>query len=207
MRFVSHIRNFGVGILTRRAVIQASGAEQELVPGFQASFWQSDITAAELEFAERHFSPNGRTTEVDEVTLTPLLGRLSVYDTEAEKEVAKYDEIDEQMLGETIPGSRGKLWERGTMKRMVEEKLVARAATSQTFALVVEPRVAPPWPAYDSFPGEVEDLVAVIQAQGHHIPAVIAYERQNRRRADVIAALEDALAEQNAENPQPEFVS
>lgn len=207
MRFVSHIRNFGVGILTRRAVIQASGAEQELVPGFQASFWQSDITAEELEFAERHFSPNGRTTEQDEVTLTPLIGRLSVYDTEAEKEIAKYDAIDEQMLGETIPGSRGQIWERGTLKAMVEEKLSARAASSQTFALVVEAPMSPPWPAYDAFPGEVEDLVATIQAQGHHIPPIVVYERQNQNRPEVVAALEDAAAEQAVAQGQPEFVS
>lgn len=205
MRFVSHIRKFTVGVLTGRTSVMAGGAVQVLVPDFQAAFWQSDITAAELEFAERTFSPNGRTTEVDEVTLTPLLGRLSVYDTENDGEIKKYDEIDEFMLGQVIPGTRGEIWERGTMKKMVEDKLTARAETSQTFKLFLEPPVAPPWPAYDAFPGEPEDLVEVVLAQGHHIPAVIQYERQNQNRPEYIAALTDALNEQ----PQvaPEYVS
>lgn len=205
MRFVSHIRKFTVGVLTDRTVPLAGGGEQTLVPGFQAAFWQSDITAAELEFAERHFSPNGRTTEVDEVTLTPLIGRLSVYDTENENEIKKYDDIDEFMVGQPIPGTRGETWERGTMKAMVERRLTERALTSQTFAKFEEPMVAPPWPTYDAFPGEPEDLVEVIKAQGHHVPAVLLYERQNQNRPDVVAALSDLEAEQATQ--APEFVS
>jgi hypothetical protein len=203
MRFISHIRKYAVGVVPRRAVPLAVGGEQEIVPEITARFWQGDITAEELEFAERRFNPEGRTTEVDMVTPTPLLGRLSVYDTDAPREVERYAQIDEQMHGQPVPGRRGDTWGPGTTRKLIEDKLIARAETSNAFALFEAPALAPPWPKYDEFPGDAEDLLGVLVAQGHHLPAVIEYERQNQGRRDVIAILEDAIAVQQSGSDVP----
>ena len=56
--------------------------------------------------------------------------------------------------------------------------------------------VAAPWPAYNEFRGSVQELAEKVVSDGHHLPQVIAYEKQNLNRANVVEALEEALATQ-----------
>jgi hypothetical protein len=200
MRFLSHIRNFGVGILQSREEVLAGGVTREIQPMLTATFKTGDIFAEELEYAERHFKVHGRTTERDEVTLTPLIGRLSTYDTESEENIRIYDEIDAKMEGTYLPGGREK-WTTGSTKKLVEEKLLSRQG--ENYALVEQAPVDAPWPKYDEFQGDDESLVFVLVEQGHNLGQAIAYERQHQNRPDVIRRLEEAVQEQAAETGVP----
>jgi hypothetical protein len=200
MRFISHIRNYAVVVLHDVKTIMQNGQERELAPLLIAQFKSvregAPISAEEHEFAERRFDTYGRTYEVDEVTPTPLVGRLSIYDTLSDENQGLYETIDRGLQGQPHADlDIDEVWKVGDAQRIVERKLVARAATSNDFALFEEAEIAPPWPAFDAFPGDTEDLLGVLVAQGHHLPQVLAYEKQHQHRADVIAGLEQLIAE------------
>jgi hypothetical protein len=208
MRFISHINRFGVKIFDRKVEILGGGVERELRPQLVANFQMGDVTPDEVRFAEQTFNLNGRTTEIDTVTPTNILSRLSTYDTENEGNLETYHQIDLQMEGQPTPNGRG-VWGEGTTKQLVEEALIRRG-DGQMFAPIVEARLTPPWPRYDDFRGSIEELVTKVEDDGHHLPAVIAYEKQNLHRPDVLAALQEKLEEIEAEvaaTPASEFVT
>jgi hypothetical protein len=203
MRFISHYRNFAVGIFPRSVEILPGGVEREIRPGLTAHFVHGDVTAEELRFAESTFAFHGRTLGEDTVTLTPIIGRLSTYDTENPENVELYHRIDQQMEGQPTMDGRG-VWAEGYTKALVEAKLSERA-DGDMFAKVPEETVAAPWPRYNEFAGSIDELVARLRQDGHHLPAVLAYEKQNLRRPDVMKAIEAAL-EEHAEVESEEFV-
>lgn len=194
MRFISHSRRFQVLILADRKEI-INGFEREVAPMLVAQFRQGDLTSEELEFAERKWDRTapGRTLEMDQVTKTPLLGRLSVYDTDSQEAQADFDRVDRALEGQEhqkLP--RGQRWQDGDAERLTIERLLSASARTNgaDFAPFEEAPVTAPWPNYNEFPGDTEDLVEVLLAQGHHLPQALAYERQNLKRRDVIEALE-----------------
>lgn len=80
--------------------------------------------------------------------------------------------------------------------------------------LIVErPKLAAPWPAYDKLvaggrgvtsEAVAEKIARKVAEDGYDVGAVAAYERENRNRPDVIAALEALLIEEPAEaEPDP----
>lgn len=186
MRFVSHVRNFAVGIIETRSHPTQYGALVVDQEGYTAHFKQ-DVTDADIAFAERVFEREGlvvgRTTEVDEVTLTPLLNRISVFDTEEEA-------LRENWDGRTIVDDRG---ERHDFKEYVESKLARRAIDHQDFALMIEDPIEAPWPRYLDFQGSLDQLMQKIVDDGYDPSAVLAYERQSGKRPAVIERLEALL--------------
>lgn len=88
----------------------------------------------------------------------------------------------------------------------VEDRL--RSWPDQTsFIIVAKPHVAAPWPRYDAIVVKgrrdishvVEQILATIDATGVDPAAVLAYERQELNRPEVVAALEGKIAEAAAE--------
>src|SRR5262245_24754581 len=88
MRFVSHIRNFSVQIVEPRVHFSNFGDRIVDREGYIAQFSPDYVTNEDIDFARRGFEEggflHGRTTMVDEVTPTPLMNRLSVFDTDEE---------------------------------------------------------------------------------------------------------------------------
>ena len=198
MRFISHIRKFEVPILMPQVEYLQGGGTRELVPMLVARFRQGDLTAEELSFAEAKYGREapGRNLEIDEVTLVPLIGRLSIFDTESDEMQAEFERVDRMMEGQEHQAfPRGHKWEDGDAEKATIAKLLDRAAQSSDFAVIEEIPVPPPWPAYDTFPGSEDDLFEVIVAQGHHLPQVAAYERQNQKRDYLLGLLDMAIEE------------
>ncbi len=202
MKFISHIRRFTVVIMRDVKVIE-NGMEREVVPLYQAEFKGADrggpdLSADELAFAERLWdrTVEGRTYEIDEITPTPLIGRLSTFNTQDPDVQADFDRIDRLMTGrEHTSLPMGEKWQPGHMQALTEKILAERAPLSQgTFALVEEIPLVAPWPTYTQFPGDVEDLLDVLIQQGHHLPAVLAFEQQQKVHPDLIPLLEDQIA-------------
>jgi hypothetical protein len=182
MRFVSHIRGFSVQVV--QPAVRYSNYGDRIVDRemYIAQFSGDLITNDDLDFARRVFEEggfiNGRTTLLDEVTLTPIISRVSVYDTDEEALREKWDP---------------------KFKEMVEEFLLERSVNHPDFRPIEEARVEPPWPTYDSFRGTPAKLVEKIAADGYRPEVALTYERQNQNRAEVISALEVEIASQEAE--------
>ncbi len=192
MRFVSHIRNFAVGIVTHQEAPTAFGTVIVMREGFTAHFKQ-DVTDRDVEFAERVFERGGmvygRTTEIDEVTMSPLISRLSVFDTD--EEAAR-----EGWEGQTLTDDRGVEHDK---KEYIERVLSERAVNHQDFRQIEEEPVPMPWPNYLQFEGSLEQLLQKVVDDGYEIGAVLAYERQQGKRPAVIEALERLLLAQDAD--------
>lgn len=206
MRLVSHIRKFHIQIQHRHAEQLAGGLEREIIPPVEAQFETGDITAEEVAFAELNFRGgiHGRTVEVDEVTPTSILGRLSTFDTDSDVNVAAWQALDAR-FGPPREYTQG-LRPFDTHKEMVDEFFKDRVARglAADYLIVTETPVVAPWPKYNEHRSSVDDLVVRVIEDGHSLEQVIAYERQNLNRPDVIAGLENAvrvIAEDQAKNP------
>jgi len=89
-------------------------------------------------------------------------------------------------------------------REIIERKLNGRPG----IVMVEEPKVPAPWPAYDKIKEHgqkriehvVAEIVDTVDKLELNPEGVIAYERQNRNRAEVIAALE-ALMEKDEDEP------
>lgn len=186
MRFISHIRRNSIVIHGGR-VRHTDYGEETIIPTVIAEFQPGDVTADELVFAERVFKgeTNGRTLELDEVTPTNLLGRLSTYDTDLHADY--FAQLDDEYGMPT--GFRGE-W--NGWKALAEQKLLERSQPGSDSRLYESAPLMPPWPKYDVFAGDLDELVLKIVEDGYHIPYVIAYEEQKQKRDDVLAALRQA---------------
>jgi hypothetical protein len=188
MRFVSHIRALQLIIVPTAARFSNYGDRIIDRPGYVAQFTQDDVTDADVEYAEKVFvgKIKGRTTETDEVTLTPLLSRISVFDTD-EKAIIEHWTPD--------------------FKEQVERKMLAVAEQSEEFALVEAPPATMPWPRYMEFDGTLEELLDKIVADGYDLREVLRFEEQQTQRKMVIEALKERIAEQDALTRNAEIVN
>lgn len=205
MRFIAHSRVFQIQCIEQRERPGPFGPEV-IRPGYTAEFRYADVTTEDVAFAEQAFQGelNGRTYELDEVTPTTILNRLSTFDTEAPENVKRFLEIDQNTWN---PATKEYGMPEGTTKHLVEQKLLERQSAGNQFALVQEPTLAPPWPSYNDFVGSVDDLAMKVLDDGYNVSSVIAFEksRDGLKRVDVIEAL--TAAEQMWRESRGEVVS
>lgn len=192
MRFIAHSRAYQVQCIQQRERPGPFGPEV-IQPGYTAQFRYADVTVEDVAFAEVAFvgELNGRTYELDEVTPTPILNRLSTFDTEAQENVARFLEIDRDTWN---PTDKSYGIAEGTTKDRVEKRLVERQSGDMT--LIVEPTLTPPWPTYNDFVGSFDDLAMKVIEDGYNVSAVVAFEKSKDglRRPQAIEALEAAEA-------------
>jgi hypothetical protein len=187
MRFVSHSPGFTVEVVkekTRHSNYGDRIVDQEQI---NARFNQDDVTDADIEFAESVWGlMPGRTVLIDEVTPSPALDRVSVYDTDEEA-------IRGDWEGRTVLNNRG---EQVDLKEWVEGILSSRAERHPDFRQFKALPAQPPWPTYLQWNGTLEQLVQTLLHQGHDLRKVLAFEKQ-QGRPQVIAAIEQAIAERD----------
>lgn len=186
MRFLSSVASFGMQVRRERTMTLADGQMQVLQEGVYIKFRQGDVTAHEVEEAKQRLPLRGFKQEQDEVTEVSPISRLSSFDTDLEA-------IEQGWDAET--------------KALVESELMKRA-NETSFVIYVEPTpVDAPWPKYDEFVGTTEELLEKLATDGISLSDTIRYERQHANRPALIEALEQALAVQEAEDAEREFVS
>jgi len=174
-----------------RAHYNAYGDEIVDRQGYIATFDQNDITDDDIDFVERVFvseGMQGRTTNLDEVSLTPLLDRVSTFDTEEMSERQNWSErkyID----------AHG---EEHDFKEYVEQFLAARSVRHPDFRLLEVLPVAPPWPTYMTFKGDLEALIERLVDDGHDLERVLRFEIETGHRQAVIDRLKQEIAERQA---------
>lgn len=179
VRFVS--KSSGYSICYKRDRIQhfASGESQVLQELWNCQFSPVGIRASEIKQAREQLHNYGMPKEQDQVTAVDPAYRYGCFDTH---------EFQEQHAEEGFDDAE---------RLKMEEFLIKHQ--DEYYRLVEEIRVPAPWPNYNEFRGVKGTPTAVriaerVREDGYDVLAVIAYERENANRPDVLAELEALLA-------------
>lgn len=182
MRFLSHIRKFGVQVVEPRVRFSNYGDRIVDREGYVAVFAQDLLTDDDVRYAREIFEEqgmlNGRTTQLDEVTMTPIRNRLSVFDTD-----------EEALRNDWTP----------EFKKEVEDFLLRRSIDHPDFRVVVQKPVEPPWPRYMDFRGSLDDLIRKLREDGYTLEQALEYEKAQGQRKMVIERLEQEIAAAQSE--------
>lgn len=136
--------------------------------GIQAQFRSGDFTLREKKQIEDRFYFNGLGTyEGDNMTPLDVGFRIGTFDTDMQG----YDE---------------------KTKAFVEEKMQESMYFGNDYILLELVRLPAPWPGYDKLRSP-KKIVELVDETGSDVEDVIAYERENANRGDVIDALEALL--------------
>lgn len=183
-RFISPISGLRIVAVHEQVEVLASGLPKIVAPGYTAEFQQSDVTEWEREYARQHFQFRGTAMAMDGSPLDPLT-RVSAFDSLTIKDEA--------------------------LRKRVEQALLARPdyGKADGFAMVERPRLPAPFPAYDAMKAKgqrttAEVIVAAVREGGYKPSDVLAYERQEKDRPEVIEALEQLAAELAEKEPESE---
>jgi hypothetical protein len=178
MRFISQYPGYGIQIRQQRVRPMGDGTSQVLVEPLYVKFKSVDeggmLYEKERYAAAQHFDFHGSQQYEDEATPVEPQHRLSVLDTvemAAEKQWSPEDVAE------------------------IEQTLSRKAvSTPQAVYQVVGTPVDPPYPNYDVFDGEAEQLVLRLVEDGFELQQVLFYETSfGPKRPDVIAALERGI--------------
>ena len=169
MRCVSQYGKYGIQYRPYKANTDHAGVEHVLQEGIYLQFVQGDLYENELRAAEEQFGFKGLFQHVDEATPALPVYRLSTFDTMAQ------DWPDE-------------------LREEIEAWLVEAEREDPAFLIIHTTPIDKPWPAFDEWPGEPEDIVTALDAMGFDRQQALDYERLfGKRRPEIIAALEQSL--------------
>lgn len=189
MRFISAISAYKLVVIHEDVEILASGQPRVIAPGFTAEFRQGGLLPHEKEVAARELKFRNQTYYKDG-TPVDLIPRVSLFDTSEIHDPKLRERVEKAMLANPDFGKQ------------------------DGYMLVEAPKVTAPWASYDELTihGQrtaekvAERNIEIARTTGTSLEALIAYERQNRNDARIIAAYEAAQAEAQAEEPASELV-
>jgi hypothetical protein len=184
MRFIAKYAKYAVQVRPQVVEAYATGATKIIQTQLTAQFTIDLTTPEEKAIARQLWSFNGFYQEEDLVTIREPDYRISAFDTRlAQMEVGWSDE------------------ERET----VEQALSAIAIrTPGDVLLIEEKRAEPPWPTYDTYNGTRVQFLKKLHEDGYELADVLAYERENQNRDEVVATLEQALEAEPDTTPERE---
>ena len=169
MRLVSQYGRYGIQYRARKANTDHAGVEHVTQEGIYLQFVQGDLFENEEAAANQYFRFRGQFQHEDEATPVDIKYRLSTFDTNAQ------DWPDE-------------------LREEIEEWLIETSASDPAFMVMTTTPIPKPWPLYDEYEGTPEEIIFVLQTQGHSLQEALDYERLfGPRRPDVIAAMEATL--------------
>lgn len=186
MRFVS--KSSGYSITFKKDVVQTfgPGEYQTQRPLWDCQFKAVGIKSHEIEQAKTWAVNRGMPVEQDGVSAVDPGYRFGVFDT---------TEFQAEHAGDIFPRTP----EGFTDKDRKELEAFLIAHQDEYYRQVEELVLSPPWPAYDDFKGVRGQPTGLriaerVQEDGYDVASVLAYERANRNRQDVIDALEALVA-------------
>jgi hypothetical protein len=177
MRFISPVERYRIICVHDDVEVLASGQPRVLSHGYTAEFVPGDTTDWERELARKHFKFRNIKRNMDGTEVDPI-GRVSSFDTAKVADPTLRDKVEKALLANPDNGHQ------------------------EGYILAERPQVAVPWPTYDenNLKGrKTADMVAAQNIEtaksiGVSLDALIAYERQNRDNAEIIALYEAANA-------------
>ena len=171
-RFVSPHRNFSVGIRAERdAYLGPDGVMVPAVTPLEAQFTPDLRTDVERDLALSTFQFRGLAIHENGQPVDPTY-RISVFDSEVAKLQNGWTDADEAAVVAALRSG----------------------PIGQMYVEVVPVPVEKPWNGYDELT-DADRIVELATAIGADLSQVVAYERENRDRDDVIEALKAAEAE------------
>jgi hypothetical protein len=183
MRFISKYRGFSFVARPTRSGTDAWGQPIKIQEGIICDFRGGSLELWEVQqaLATFQFAAPGHD---EEITL-----RLSLFDTDLAAEAYGWDE---------------------NTKAQVEARMQAKAGVD--FIQLIRPPLPAPWPNYDKVTprGDLhlyEVIVAVVEETGLDPAEVIAYERENLNRPDVIEALEALVPAEEEAPAEPQEIN
>lgn len=184
-RFVSKFANYSHGVRTAIEEHIAPGQVRLVVAPLEAKFESSvnNLTDYEVEVGQEKLSFTGLPEDRDTESLIHPRSRMSCFDSEQSRKQYRWTDQDHDLVVETL---------RESPMNGVE------------FVEVSEPARPAPWKGYDKLQS-ASKIVEIAQATESDLTEVLAYERENEAREDVIAALEEALGSADRVE-QPEVI-
>ena len=178
MRFVAQYTNYILNIRPAKKKFTEYGVEVEW-PDLLAEFDSQGWMQRDLETALQSFQFKGTFQHEDEATPVNPAYRLSTYDTEEQALAQGWDE---------------------ELKSFVEQRLLSAKGFGRDYVLVQETPLAAPWPSYDEFVGEADELAMQVMDLGYDPEMVITYEQSKwgQNREDVVAALQAVVEARDA---------
>lgn len=194
MRFISKFAKYEFHALHEIVEPLANGQTRTLSPGFKCHFQVSDKTDWEAELARKTFKFSGVPMSMDGVLIDPVPSRVSSYDTD----------LDPRLKDDRLAKRHGYA-SAEALKARVEERLL-EACSPEAHISAVKPKAEEPWRGYDKLVAQgrrtnaliAEKIAERVQEDGYEpadIASVIAYERGNLNRPEVIEALEALTAD------------
>jgi hypothetical protein len=157
-------------VIHQSVEILASGQHRVIAPGFTAEFRSGDVTTWEEDEARQHFTFRGTVTEEgSERPIDPIPSRVGSFDT--------------ARIGDS------------KLRAEIEQKMLAHSDHGRDFRMVEKPQLAAPWPNYSKVKGggagrtTAKVISEQVQELGLDPADVMAYERDNANREEVLAAL------------------
>lgn len=182
MRFISRYARWSYEAIKAVEMPLPNGKLDVRDAGVICWFRNGNITEEEYETALKHFHFGGLPLEEDGLTPIGPRYRIGVYDTDVEARAQRW--TDER-------------------KAEVEKALMEAVEHGESFILVTAPPVVAPWPAYDESvgPEAAAQIASLVNLTGADPELVLAYERENANRDDVVAAVEELRV---PAEPEPE---
>jgi hypothetical protein len=176
MRFLSQYPAYGLQIRPQKVRPLGDGTSQTIQDPLYIKFTPVDaggmIYEKEQYEAEKRFSFHGSQQHQDEATPVDTVHRLGVFDTDEQAQIQGWTEEE---------------------KTEVERVLMLKTRTTPTAVIVMEESpLVPPFPAYDDWSRDGEELVLKLAEDGHDLGEVLYYERSQfgPRRPEIIEALQ-----------------
>lgn len=199
-RYVSMYPNYSITFQSNVVEDYATGRSRTIIPLIDLIFTAAtSLHKWELEAALGHFTFSGLPTEIDEMTPISPIPRISMFDSSqfvTNNRTLRF--VDDEGVPHPLTVA------------MIDSFLDGREECGADFIRVDQPAVAAPWPAYPKLVAGrgrgtssefiVEKIVEKVREDEYDPAEVIAFERQNLARPDVIAALE-ALVEAEPVEP------
>jgi hypothetical protein len=178
LRFISQYPNYTPQVRPMRQRALGDGGvevtQEPLYVPFTPPSQGAFIFENEVALALKQFNFHGNTQEVGEAAPTDPLARLSVLDTD---EFAERKDLTQED------------------KLLIERHLAWLARESPNELLLVTSKpVEAPFPRYDSFDGDPEQLVAKLAEDGYDLNQILYYETSfGPKRPEVVKALQELI--------------
>lgn len=169
-RFVSRYGRYAHGV--REEIVQQFPRGTNVIQrGLEAQFEPDGLTDYEKEQAVERLNFHGLPEHADTAVDVSPVSRLSLFDSELAKKNFRWTDEEHDLVVETLRES----------DRLGLDYIEVDAKTRPV-----------PWNGYDNLT-DADRIVELALATETSITDVLAYERENQDREDVIAALEESL--------------
>ncbi|GIV03974.1 MAG: hypothetical protein KatS3mg015_2804 [Fimbriimonadales bacterium] len=165
-RFISRYGAFSVGVQSQITENFATGKQRVIQKRIDANFHNRLVTDEDFAVALGAFQFPGLPEDFDTNSHVSPRYRVSVWDSEWARENEGWTDEEIDLIIETLRRDPG--------------------LGTDFIELTPRPTEAP-WPTYDE--SDLETIIAVVQATGIDPERVIAYERENANRKEVLDAL------------------